>query len=99
KEIIEENPYFETGEIPGDTYRGFEKDIETLGARNTFIVDATLEEDIVYDFTKAISEGHDELISIHPQAGEYNEDNALKGDVIPVHPGAEKYYKEIGLID
>lgn len=99
EEIIEENPYFETGQIPGNTYSGFDQEVNTLGSRNTLIVDANLDEDIVYEITKTIIEGYDELISIHPQAGEYNKENALEGDVIPIHPGAEKYYNEINILE
>ena len=35
---------------------------------------------------------------MHPKAGEFNKDNTLTGAVIPIHPGAEKYYKEIGIL-
>jgi hypothetical protein len=47
---------------------------------------------------KVIIENHDKLGSIHPKAAEFSKENALEGKLIPLHPGAEKYYKEIGVV-
>ena len=54
-------------------------------------------EELVYKFTKAVYEGRDELAEVHESLSEV-EDLAAKGFVAPIHPGAEKYWKEIGLL-
>lgn len=54
--------------------------------------------DVVYRFTKAVYEQRDKLIKAHSAYLYYTKENALAGLSIPLHPGAEKYWKEIGIL-
>jgi len=52
----------------------------------------------VYLMTKAMYEHLDQLVAAHAAAKVIKLDNAIAGMPIPLHPGAEKYYREAGLI-
>jgi TRAP-type uncharacterized transport system substrate-binding protein len=54
--------------------------------------------ELVYKMTKVVFEHRNELIEIYSVAKEISLENALKGIAIPLHPGAEKYFKEVGVI-
>ncbi|MBQ8868741.1 MAG: TAXI family TRAP transporter solute-binding subunit [Oscillospiraceae bacterium] len=71
----------------------------TIGVTATYIVSNDLDEDTVYNMTKALWENTDDIAAAHAVGKAMNIDNAIVtiGNV-PVHPGAEKYYKEVGLI-
>jgi len=76
-----------------------DKPAYTIGVTATYIVSNDLDEDTVYKMTKALWENKDEVAAAHAVGKAMNIDNALItiGNV-PVHPGAEKYYKEVGVI-
>jgi len=57
-----------------------------------------LSTDTVYKLTKSMWENLDHLAAAHAAAKGMKKENALKGMPIPLHPGAEKYYREIHLI-
>ena len=71
----------------------------TIGVTATYIVANDMDEDAVYKMTKALWEKKDEIVKGHAVAKGMDIKNALVtiGNV-PVHPGAEKYYKEVGII-
>jgi len=57
-----------------------------------------MDPDLVYWLTKTLIEKQPELAQGHAKAKELSKESAIKGMTIPFHPGAEKYYKEIGLL-
>jgi len=84
--------------IPADTYQDIgEVNTVSLGAQ--WIVDASADADLIYEITRALwSEATRKLLeSGHPKAKEIQLNDALDGIAIPLHPGAERYYKEVGL--
>lgn len=98
-EWIHENyPFFSNMVITGGAYQGVPDDTNTVGTLNTLICRADLDEDFVYNFVKTIMEKSDVLKNVNPKCGDFNLDNTLVGAVIPLHPGAEKYYKEAGIL-
>ena len=52
----------------------------------------------MYGITKALWTGLDQLVAAHSAAKAIDLKHALDGMPLPLHPGAEKYYKEVGLI-
>jgi TRAP transporter TAXI family solute receptor len=92
-------PMFESGVIPAGTYAGQDKDVQTYAVKNITITHKDVPDDVVYQVTKSILEHNSELAVVHPQAGLYRLENALyAGKVLPLHPGAERYLKEKGLL-
>jgi TRAP transporter TAXI family solute receptor len=74
-----------------------DKDYATLGVYNFAIGRADLPNDLVYQLVKAIHENQPRLAQIHSAARETLPENALKDTFLPFHPGAIRYYREIGV--
>ncbi|WP_322999070.1 TAXI family TRAP transporter solute-binding subunit [Castellaniella sp.] len=92
------NPAYQPATIPGDTYEGMAGDTPTVAVPNFLITSEAVPDDLVYQMTKVFYEQLDTLKSTHNAAKTIELANALKGMPVPVHPGAERYYKEVGLI-
>jgi len=96
-EIIEANPGYIPGVMPAGVYESVGEDILTLGIVTNMVVHKDLPEDLVYNMCKVFWENHAafaEVTSIWPTV---KLENALNGAAIPVHPGAEKCYAELGV--
>ena len=97
--LVKEFPYYSKAVIPGGMYRGSPDDVETFGVRATFVTSAKVPDDVVYQVVKAVFENFDDFKKLHPAF-----DNLRKEEMVtqalsaPLHPGAEKYYKEAGLM-
>ena len=97
--LVEDNPYYRTATIPGGMYRGNDEDVSTFGVGATFISSATVPEDVVYETAKAVFEHFDQFKSPHPAfASLTQEEMVADGLSAPLHAGAEKYYREAGLL-
>lgn len=83
--------------IPGGTYKGTDEDTPALAIKATLAVSSKLDEETVYQMTKALFENLDELSRGHAKGKEVSAASAITGVSVPFHPGAKKYYKEIGL--
>ena len=86
------------GTIPQDLYNGLDKDYETLVSLCALFTVETQDEELVYKVTKAIWENLDTLALAHPAGAEWSLENVKTGMGIPIHPGALRYYKEIGVL-
>ncbi len=84
--------------IPAGSYKGLDKDVKSVAVLAMLATREDIPEDIVYNITKAIFEHTDELVAAHERAKDITLETALDGMSIPLHPGAEKYYREVGLI-
>ncbi len=95
--IMDLCPYYAPLEIPANTYPGQDEPIETITIKATLVVDADLDDDLVYALTAAIFD-HTEDISIENAKGEeLSIENATSGITIPFHIGAARYYSEHGI--
>ena len=92
-EIAKDQPYFIALDIPADTYGNAEA-VPTAAIMNALVVSSELSEDDVYKLTKTFFENLDKLSTSHQAAADISLENAQKGMVAPVHPGAQKYYDE-----
>ena len=91
--------YYTKTTIPGGTYKGTDTDTGALAIMATLAVSAKLDENTVYDMTKALFTNLDELGNGHAKGKEVSAKTAVTGVSVPFHPGAIKYYKEIGLMN
>lgn len=97
--LIEKYPFFVKEIIPADTYDTGE-DVNTVTVRNIMIIRDDLPEDVVYEITKGIFENIEDIQASHNTAQKHiSLENSQIGVGIPFHPGAERYYKEMGIID
>lgn len=89
-------PYFRL-DIPGGRYKGLEEPTPTFGLANGMVISKNVPEETVYAMTKAIFENVQSLKSVHPALGQISKSTVLNGFAAPLHPGALKYYREIGV--
>ena len=83
--------------IKAGTYPGQKKDVKTIAQPNFLAVNADVSVDHVYKLTKAIYENLAFLQAIHKATKAMAVEKAMAGLPVPLHPGAMKYYKEVGL--
>ncbi len=97
--LINDNPYYRKASIPGGMYRGNDNDVSTFGVGATFVSSSNVPEDVIYQVTKAVFDNFDSFKRLHP-AFEHLDKEAMVKDGLsaPLHPGAMKYYKEVGLV-
>jgi TRAP transporter TAXI family solute receptor len=94
QEIQKINPGFAKYVIPANSYKGQTQEVVTVATMTTVIVNSKLPEDLVYKIAKALVDNRGTLIKVHKSFEEFTLQSAPKNLGIPLHPGAEKYYKE-----
>ncbi len=97
KKICEKYGYYTQTTIPSGTYKGTDDDTPALAIKATLAVNSKLDEQTVYEMTKALFENLNELATAHAKGKEVSAKAAVTGVSVPFHPGAKKYFKEIGL--
>jgi TRAP transporter TAXI family solute receptor len=100
EEIVSAFPFYSRDRIPAGTYAGIGA-TETLAVGAQWITSADTDEDLVYAIVKALwNDRSRTLLDVgHAKGASVTLDTALEGVAIPLHPGAERFYREIGLID
>ena len=84
--------------IPANTYRGQTADVPSAAVQNYLVTYDGVSTDTVYGMTKALWTSLDQLTAAHSAAKAIELKHALDGMPVPLHPGAEKYYKEVGVM-
>jgi len=89
---------YQTAVIPANTYTGQTTDIATAAIPNFLVTHSGVSDELAYQMTKSMYENLNSLYAAHNSAKVIKRENAIKGMPIPLHPGAERYYKEVGLV-
>jgi TRAP transporter TAXI family solute receptor len=84
--------------VPARTYEGQSEPVETAAVVNFLVTREGLSPDTVYAMTKAIFTNLNQLVQTHPAAQGISIKDAASSMPVPLHPGAERYYREIGLV-
>lgn len=84
--------------IPAGTYPGQMKDVQTVGIKSVLIVHQDVPEELAYYLAKTVYENKAYLETVQASYKAINADDMPKYLTVPIHPGAEKYYKELDLI-
>ncbi|MGE6205164.1 TAXI family TRAP transporter solute-binding subunit [Guptibacillus hwajinpoensis] len=92
--LIEEHPYYAEDMVKSGTY-GLESDVKTVAVLAMLVARSDLDEDYVYQVTKAIFDNSDKIT--HAKGEFITADTALEGVGIDLHPGAKKYFDEKGV--
>jgi hypothetical protein len=92
--LIAKYPFYVRVKIPKDTYSKQTADVDTVTVKSILVTNASLDEELVYNVTKAIFTNLDRLILAHAQGKNISRTTALEGLPIPVHPGADRFFKE-----
>ncbi len=85
--------------IPAGTYKGTDVDTEALAIKATLAVSESLDEETVYQMTKALFSNLEELGAAHAKGKEVTVKSAVTGISVPFHPGAMRYFKEVGALN
>jgi uncharacterized protein len=92
------DPAYQSGVVPANTYEGQTTNVPTAYVQNFLITRADLPTETVYTMTKSLFEHLDQLKAAHSSAKSIRKEAAATGMPLPLHPGAEKYYREIGVL-
>ena len=93
---IEREPVFASYTLPGGTYDGVDSDTQTLGIPNVLVVNSDMPDDLAYNLTKLLFEKKADLVAVHAAAEDLTVDFTLDATPVPLHPGAIRYFEEIG---
>jgi len=97
-ELTAINPAYFFYVIPANTYANQPQPVRTFAVANFIFCRRDLPDDLVYKFVKAMYENQADLVLVHQAAADIKKENAVNGLTVPLHPGAGKYFKEIGAI-
>lgn len=92
------DPAYQPAIIPAGTYEGQTKDVPSIAIQNFLVTHEGVSNDTVYAMTKAMWENLPALVAAHAAGKAIKKETALKGMPLPLHPGAEKYYREAGML-
>ena len=100
KEVVAKigSPAYVATEIPADTYTGQTEAVPTVAIPNFLITQSKVPDELVYQMAKAMYGNLDTLYAAHNAAKAIKLQNALTGMPIPLHPGAERYFREAGVL-
>lgn len=97
--LLAAKPFYVSFVIPAGTYPGIDQDVQTVAITALLVCKNDLDEELVYQMTKNLYERGAELLT-HAKKTEITIETALDGiGKLPIHPGAERYYKEVGIIE
>ena len=86
------------GVIPAGTYEGQDADVETATVINYLVTHEDVPEETVYQMTKQLFENLDRMTAAHSAAADIAIETAVDESPVPLHPGAERYYREVGVL-
>jgi TRAP transporter TAXI family solute receptor len=97
--ILEMEPGLMATAIPQGAYKGLEEDVPAVGTVTAIVIHKDVSDDLAYKIVKTLYANWPELAKVKKKAIEDSKpENALLGARIPVHPGAMRYYKEMGYV-
>lgn len=93
-----DDPAYQTCTIPANTYNRQTKAVDTACVYNFLVTRKGVSDDLVYKMTKSMFENLDAMVAAHGAAKDIKREKALSGMPLPLHPGAERYYREVGVL-
>jgi TRAP transporter TAXI family solute receptor len=90
-------PEISRSTVPTGTYSSLARDYQTVGLFNFAVAQKDVPDDLVYKIVKTVFDNHKELVKAESLAKETVPTNIGRDEVLPLHPGAVRYYREIGI--
>ncbi len=100
EKLVADNSYYRVATIPAGMYAGNEQETTTFGVGATFVTSTAVYDDVAYVVAKGVMSNLDDFRGLHPAFANLKAEEMIKdGLSAPLHPGAVKAYKELGLMD
>lgn len=96
KQLLAKYPQFARSTIPANTYKGQTKEVQTIGWFTSFIVNGDIPDNVAYWIVKLIWENRADLVNVHSILKFMDKNTIAVGNQVELHPGAKKFYQEIG---
>jgi len=93
-----DNAAYQAASIPAGTYDGQDSDVPTVAITNILVSHDGVSDEVAYQMTKLMFDNLERLGNAHSAAKDIKLEGAAKGLPIPLHPGAERFYKEAGAL-
>jgi TRAP transporter TAXI family solute receptor len=93
-----DSPVYLPAVIPANTYSGQDADVDTVAIPNFLVTQSKVPDELAYEMVKAMYDNIDTLHSAHNAVKGLKVENALAGMPIPLHPGVERYYRQVGVL-
>jgi len=97
-ELIKERPYFAKANVPAGLYKGSSVNVPTFGVKAVLVTHADVSDKAVYTVVKAIIQNFERFRRLHPAYNNISKESLLDGITAPLHDGAKRYYKEVGIL-
>ncbi|MBT6300276.1 MAG: TAXI family TRAP transporter solute-binding subunit [Paracoccaceae bacterium] len=98
--LVADNPYYRVATVPGGMYTGNPDDTTTFGVGATFVTSTDISDDVAYIVAKSVMSNLDDFRKLHPAFANLDAAQMISdGLSAPLHPGAAKAYKELGLMN
>lgn len=97
-ELQKVQPYYANATLPANTYRGQTSDVPTIAVRAIWATHADLDDKVAYALVKALYENTETLGKVHVMGKQISLQTALESISVPLHPGAERYFREKGIL-
>lgn len=96
-EIVKSNPYYYMTKVKAGVYKNQNSDIPVLAFGVLILANDKTSDDLAYNVIKTLMDKHEELVAVHKTASQMTKETVLNSIGIPIHPGAENYFKEAGI--
>jgi TRAP transporter TAXI family solute receptor len=97
--LLATHPYYIASVIPGGMYAGNPDDVPTIGTQAVLVTSSNQPDELAYGVVKAVFENFADFRRLHPALATLKITNMVPSEaVIPIHPGALNYYREVGLV-
>ena len=96
--VCQKYPAYSSTDMPAGVYKGQTVPVPTFYYWSVLVVRADLPESVVYELTKVTYKNDKEIRALMAALKDFSTQNALKWSHVPVHPGAKKYFKEVGIL-
>lgn len=98
--LLKDNSYYAYTTIPKGMYAGNSTDVKTFGVKATLVSTAKVSDEIVYQVVKAVFDNFENFKTLHPVFANLDPKNMVnEGNTAPLHKGAERYFREKGLLN
>ncbi len=98
--LVETYPFYSYATIPGGMYKGNDSEVKTFGVKATFVSSSDVEPELIYETVKAVFDRFDDFKTLHPVFSTLKPENMIfDGNSAPLHEGAERYFRESGLLE